>query len=152
MFAMAKYGTTSALRSEFSRLDSFQDEIERRLARPRVSYSDSLVLAVRRYCVPDNRFQLNALCVHVAKASDSRLSESVKHVCADLPKSELPIVRWDAHTTWFDIPHRWEGIPMDTSNGVTTYKFYGWPSRIYLDSGAQRLLIQKVRKSVLPPE
>src|SRR5204862_5687434 len=92
MLATAKYGTTSALRSQFMTLDDFRDEIERRLVQHRMSYSDSLVLVARQFCVPDNRFQFNVLCLHAAQVGDARRVEKMQQLCAILPKSEVPIV------------------------------------------------------------
>lgn len=147
MFATANYGSTKLLCSEFSSVDGLREELERRMAGNRRVFSDLHVRALRMGLAPDNRFQFNVLYMHAARLGGRPL-EIAKEAAAGLEKREIPIVSWDAHTTWFDIPRRMELIPMDTSKGVTTYTFYGWPlGKLYHDEEAQRGFVQKLRKA-----
>ena len=70
-------------------------------------------------------------------------------ICSKLKALEIPIVNWRAHTTWFDVPHRMEGVPIDISHGVTKYVLYDWPSEIYTDPNhAQQQFVEELRRSL----
>ena len=96
----------------------------------------SAVSMMRHYYVPDNIALLNILSIHPTKdkSRQTRLSE----LCAELPKIEIPVANWNAHTTYFDIPHRMEGIPIDESKGMINFEFYTWPGATLYDDAVQR--------------
>jgi hypothetical protein len=148
MLATARHASTEALKIQFAALDNFEDEIDQRLTKEAKSFSPNVVLVARGYCTPDNRAQLNVLCVHGDALRDDRLSKAVKETCRDFPGSDLPIVNWNAHTTWFDAPRRLEGVPLDTSKGITLYRLYEWPEAMYLERESQRQTIKRIRKLI----
>jgi hypothetical protein len=83
MLATALYGGTETMFSQFSELDGFRDEIDRRLAVNAHLYSNSALVAAntRNYYLPDNRFQLNVLCLHAARMG-GKAAENALEICS----------------------------------------------------------------------
>lgn len=145
MTAAAQYGSKALLRDQFGLIDAVEVDIERRLQKGSANISKTLAFVIRQYRVPDNRAQLNILWLYALNHRDEQLLDAIGVRCTGFPKSEVPVVPWDAKITWFDIPRRLEGIPLDTSKGVTVYAFFGWPALLYSDDRAQRRLVDELR-------
>jgi hypothetical protein len=149
MMATALHGTTTTLMSQFSTLDEFRDEIDRRLTANAELYPPHLPIAfaTRHNYVPDNRFQLNVLCIHAARIGGAP-AEKAMEIGARLRKSSIPVVSRRPNRTWFDIPPRLEGVPIGQSDGRTAYVLYDWLSDAWLDDHFQRRTLDELRKSI----
>jgi hypothetical protein len=138
MFAAADLGFKEVLAEEFTQLDSFKEQMKSRLP------------LMERYYVPDNRFQVNVLYLLASRISSesTQLLGAVDEECirANMRKNEIPIVTWNARTTWFDRV----GSAMDTNNGVTRYVAYDWkPSDLVIHEENQLTVLSNLRKLVL---
>ncbi len=151
MFATAVCASTDAVAEQFVRLDEVQEMVARRLAEKGDAYMEIQKRIMRERCTPDRRCQWNVLRQAAARVSGKgeRTLAKIDEMCQGFSKNEIPVVAWDAHTTWFDVPRRMERIPIDTSKGVTSYVVLDWPRNIYLDSDQQRELVQRIRGVVL---
>jgi hypothetical protein len=149
ILATALYAKTGTLLAQFSALDEFRDEIDRRLAANAHVYPRRLPVAfhTRLYYVPDNRFQLNVLCLHAARIGGEP-AETAKEICSRLKKAELPIANRQPNRSWFDIARRVAGIPTERIGGTTNYVLYDWPGEIQYDHKTQRAFLEELRSSV----
>ncbi|MEX2141746.1 MAG: hypothetical protein WD894_20945 [Pirellulales bacterium] len=150
ILATALHGGTKTLLAQFSALNEFREEIDRRLAANAHVYPRNLPVAVntRQYYGLDNRFQLNALCLHAARIGGAP-AETAKEICSRLEKNELPIANRQPNRSWFDIPRRVHGIPTERSGGEISYVLYDWSSEMVLDDIRECRFIEELRRSLV---
>ncbi len=141
MLATAKFASTSALKSQFARLDDFQEEIEQRVPKEDAnvaSFGRGLRSLLREYCVPDYSALLNILCMHAAALRKEEISIKVNEICANYPKWDVP----------YDI---WSVARFDNSPNLTKSPqkdLFGWPDE-WRGSAALPDEIVKQRRQVL---
>jgi hypothetical protein len=148
MFATAEAGDLKELARQFAVLSQLKKTTERELAERPDVFDPSFVATVRRYCVPDNRFQINCMRLAAAHMSDEDASlRKIDEVCTDLDRTRIPIVSWDARVSWFDFARVHEGAPIDESKGVTEYMFYDFPpgTGMQFDKEAQDRLVHDIQ-------
>jgi len=152
MFATADRGDRALLGKQFEQLDRFAEEANRTIAAQPPQTKADLSRYIPFFFPQQNRSQLNLLQLAADRETNRRLSEQVEHELqqANMAKSEVPIVPWDARTTYF------EAGPivgnMQPDKHMTIYKFYDWTGNAKMDSEApaQAALVKKLRGIVLP--
>jgi hypothetical protein len=149
ILATALCGGTETLLSQFSELDAFRAEIDRRLTANAQLYPNSLPVAAntRNYYVPDNRFQLNVLCLHAARIG-GKAAENALEICSGVKNEEIGNANPKARSSWFEMPGRLAGVPTVRSHGRTNYLLYDWPSEMKYDHKAQVAVIAALRSSI----
>jgi hypothetical protein len=152
MFAAADFGHRGVLREQFRQLDNFQNELGSRVALMKKDYALELEPLLGWFgwdSVPDIRFRVNVLRLMAARTlgDGGTLLASVDEECrARMESREIPIVAWDARTTWFD---KRVGGPIDASKGLKTYLFYDWSASDLFAADVQLRILANVRKLVL---
>jgi hypothetical protein len=146
MFTTADLGLRETLAEEFTQLDRFQEDTARIVGG--TTNSQSLSHWVELFYFPDARFQVNLLRTFAANYNNGEKLAAVDDTCiqAQMAKGEIPIVAWNAGTTYFE---RLVGSHYDTNKGVTMYPVYGWSMSIPDDSQAQDLFVKRLRKMLL---
>jgi len=151
MFASAKFGSTDELLREKRKLDDSQAAIQHQLLERRTPFSPSFVLAMQRYAVPDHRCLLNLLYMQ-GQRQGAPIPERIGVICRGLVKGHLPITKWDASVTYFDLAHRMGRVPIDTAAGGMDVEVYAWPEEIFDDYDAQRHLIDQIQEVLQNPK
>jgi hypothetical protein len=160
-FIAADSGLRDVLSDELAQLYRFRDEVVERAvaAHPAQTLNDrGFVHNMRRYYVPDNRFQLNLLrLVAVRDADDGNrvlklVDEELRTNTLRTSSRGMPVTKWDAPASWFD-----EQLPgcgrrnMDARDVVKQYELLDWgDSRVRQapedgDLERQQELVRKLR-------
>lgn len=144
MFATADFGQRDILSDQFAQLDRFRVGFSPLLG---TSFMDNVV---RDWALPDNRFQVNVLRLLAERdpSDGGKLLRQVVEECAkaNMKEKSIPVVGWDAQTTWFE--KRFVGS-MDTKKGVKTYVTVDWAiADLNHNKGGQEKALQKVRSIV----
>jgi hypothetical protein len=152
LFATAEIGQREIFADQFEQLDVFRRSVEDR---------DSTHLS--RICLPDNLSLINLLRLaascYPGKSDELLIQIDAECRSLNLSGEILPLVPWNAQTTWFERsvmfpPGSAVGVPVfDTSRGVTNYFFYLDLGRsqgmAWATETAQEDLLQRIRKLVL---
>jgi len=152
MFITADMGRLDLLSRQFVRLDESRSAWEPRLLAHESAKLGSMAELEYRMA-PDNRFQVNVLRLAAVRADNGALLKQVDAECAltNMKTSEIPIVAWDARTTWFDARRHHAGISIiDRIKGVSNYTFYDWDSGdLFSHKDKQERLVRKLRSIIL---
>lgn len=150
MFITADIGRLDLLSSQFAEFDQFRANIEPILIKLRAAQHLGVSVFLELHVVPQNQFQVNVLRLAASKVpGDAAMLAQIDAECvhANMKAHEIPIVAWDARTTWFDILPK---SPMDTRKGVVNYKVYDWqPGDVNLHKDLQDQVVHKVRSILL---
>jgi hypothetical protein len=137
MLSEADFGDYNTLNEQIVSLLKFRDTLESERKQKGASFPSLFSLVIQTYAVPDRRFLLNLALTRFDKAAKERLRKRHR-----LETLSIPVVPWDAATTWFDFPYRHEGEPLDTSKGVRSYSFENFRGDQFYDFAAQDKIIE----------
>ena len=130
MFIAADTARFGVLERQFATLDHWRAEIE-----PSAKLQDRRFLTMYWPALmdinitPDRRLQVNVLRLAASRSGNAKMLKEVDEACASIQMTSMtfPLVPWNAETTAFEIL---PDSPLDTSKGVTEYKFYDWQDRM----------------------
>jgi hypothetical protein len=140
MLINANFGRNDLLLNQFLQLDDMRSRFRARMDATKVP-----IPLLESCIVPENRFQVNVLRLAAMRSSPAML-EQVDQECrlANMKSKQIPVVAWDAETTWFE---QWAlNVNMDTNQPATLYTFYDWDGS---SKSEQERLVLKLRSVVL---
>jgi hypothetical protein len=154
MFATADSGNRALLAKQFEQLDRFTEEANQIIAAQPPKAKADLSTYFPLFFPQQNRSQLDLLQLAADRETDHslKLSGQVERELeqANMAKSEVPIVPWNARMTYFEaLP---VGGNVDTNKHVTIYGLYDWTgiSKANSEAPDQTALVKKLRGIVLP--
>lgn len=135
------------LLDHIEQIETYRTEIETRVVNDPRLPDDRFLLGFGRNIAPDNACKLNILVLaleHDDRAT-SRVLKTVRQRLTELPTKQVLLTGWDAHTTAFDIPHVYEGVPIDRTKGITEFEIYDWGHHVF-DKEFQRRTVEEVKR------
>ena len=147
LFATAETGDLGLLADQCSKVDNLRKRVEAYFDAHKTNYSKIDVELGLKFSVPDQSCMMTVLRLAASRSrSNPELLGKIDALCQEnMTSDELPIVPWNARTTWFE---NQEG--MDTRRGVTTYRIFRWKETdMLVNDDAQRELVAKVLDLVL---
>ena len=130
MFIAADTARLGVLKRQFATLDHWRAEIEPSAKLPDCRFLQGYMPALWDIVItPDRRLQVNVLRLAASRSGNARVLKEVDEACASIQMTSMtfPLVPWNAETTVFELL---PDSPLDTSKGVTEYKFYDWQDRM----------------------
>jgi hypothetical protein len=151
IFAAADLGYADLVSEELLQVDRLVARFDAQVGARTPALPPGAAISTRRLCGADNRFVLNVLYLCAQRATDKHRSvEQIEQECSrlDMQKSQMPIVPWNAGTTWFE---GLVGRPMDRSKRVKIYSVYNWNIRdLNANFAGQNELLSRVRLILFP--
>ena len=148
MFVTADLGQLDLLSAQMDRLEQFQNKILPILEARISTNPNGVAIMLLRYLAPDKRFEVNVLRVAVVRASNNDKLASFDALCNEykMEQYRLPIISWDAHTTWFE---RFSKDAEVSDKIVFELTVYDWRIDDYSNKNLQNELVDKLRSVAL---
>ncbi len=147
IFALAHFSEPSRITAELRRMEDLAKPTVDRLKHVRNPLPDGFPVSIGKNLVLlDLCCQVNLLVYSVDHAVPMNLAlkTSVNEALADVPKRKLPLAKWDAALTGYDIL-RWEmGVPLDPRDVKERIDFYDWSVSWTFDTATQRATVFKL--------
>ena len=147
IFALAHFSEPSQIAAELRRMEDLAKPTVDRLKHLRSPLPDGFpVLIGKTLVILDLCCQVNLIVYSVDHAVPMNLDlkKNVDEALADVPKRQLPLAKWDAPATGYDIL-RWEmGVPLDPRDVKERIDFYDWSVSWTFDSATQRATVFKL--------
>lgn len=133
---------------EFERTRDFTDRIRQKVKRDPRSFSHPFWNSFERVWNLDKSFQINVLAIAAenGSGSDPTQRRRIKDLLSTLDKKTVPITRWDARVSHYDVLHRSFGWPIEEATVTQELVLYTWPIEMVIESTKQDKVVSALWK------
>ncbi len=148
---LAEFDERSAMVNALKRIDSLSAEIESRISESK-NLPAGPISMIRSWLGPDSSYRLS-VCACALKlnglSAEFQDGGDLAWLAPNLEFREVALTQWDAEPGTFDLTHRLEGVPTDTSKDVRRYDVLDWNTMEASQPEKQKELTERFFKWVL---